>query len=101
MGVSQAGMGKEMSQYTIRDVEERLAFIHKSPNKQVQVWVRETQLTMGRASRLSVVQHHYNLGNLTEEKAIEALKDQIDPEDPSSAFDDSMFLEKVKIEHEN
>jgi len=49
---------------------------------------------LARDLRLSVVQNQFDVGNLTEDEALELLRGELTPGDPATKFDDS---DKLKL----
>lgn len=55
-------------------------------------WGKKDDVSMARSIRLGVIQGQYAVGNLTEAEARECLSGPLDPDDPTTVYDDSDCL---------
>ncbi len=55
-------------------------------------WGKKDDVSMARSMRLAVIQNQYAIGNLTEQEARGLLAGPLDPDDPTTVYDDSQCL---------
>jgi len=56
-------------------------------------WGKKDDTSMARSLRLAMIQNQYDVGNLTEEQALDLLNAPLTPGDEATWFDDSDCLE--------
>jgi hypothetical protein len=55
-------------------------------------WGKKDDVSMARSLRLAVIQNQYAVGNLEKQEAKELLAGPLDPNDPTTVYDDSDCL---------
>jgi len=63
--------------------------------EQAPFWGKKDLVSMARSLRLAVIQNQYSVGNLTRDEALDLLSGPLSPDDASTIYDDSEWLEEL------